>query len=262
MRAVPLNVGSLYLSNRWSSVFDLHEICQRNRFPIDEQTVIVIDLDKTAIGARGRNDPVINRVRVEAVRETVGGLLGARFVPSGFTRAYDRLNRQEFHPFTTDNQDYLAYVCLILASGMMDLEWLVNEIRAARLQTFDEFIRDVDGRAESLPANLRSIHREVYELVQRGDPTPFKQFRFHEYQTTVDHMGCMEDTSTVARMLQDEIVITQEVCEFAYEARKRGALLFGLSDKPDEASIPSAELTSQGYQAIHRTVTHAVGEEI
>jgi hypothetical protein len=46
----------------------------------------------------------------------------------------------------------------------------------------------------------------------------------------------------------------------AGEWRRRGALLFGLSDKPDEASIPTPELASQGYRAIHRTATHVIGQ--
>jgi hypothetical protein len=41
--------------------------------------------------------------------------------------------------------------------------------------------------------------------------------------------------------------------------REQGALLFGLSDKPDEASLPSATLAAHGYPPIHRAVTRAVG---
>jgi hypothetical protein len=262
MRAIPHDVGFLYLSNRWSAIFDMLEICRRHKFPIDEHTAVVIDLDKTAIGARGRNDHVIDRARVEAVRAIVGDLLGGRFDQSAFERAYGCLNKQEFHPFTQDNQDYLAYLCMILASGFVELEWLVDEVRADRLQTIGQFMKDVDSRAKDLPTNLRNIHQDVYALFQQGDPTPFKQFRFQEYQTTVGLMGHMQDTSSAQQLLQEEIVITQEVREFALGLRKRGALLFGLSDKPDEASIPTAELASQGYQSIHRAVTHAVGEAI
>jgi hypothetical protein len=58
----------------------------------------------------------------------------------------------------------------------------------------------------------------------------------------------------------EEIVITQEVRELALEWRSRGALLFGLSDKPDEASLPTPELEQQGYLPLHRSVTHLVGE--
>jgi hypothetical protein len=72
-------------------------------------------------------------------------------------------------------------------------------------------------------------------------------------------MGHKADDAPVAELLAEEILITQEVRAQALEWRSRDALLFGLSDKPDEASIPSPELAAQGYRAIHQTATHAVG---
>ncbi|MGD8627381.1 MAG: hypothetical protein PVJ34_22805, partial [Anaerolineae bacterium] len=60
-------------------------------------------------------------------------------------------------------------------------------------------------------------------------------------------------------LLASKIVVTQEVRAAAQRWRGQGALLFGLSDKPDEASIPSAELAAGGYRPIHRTPTWAVG---
>jgi hypothetical protein len=251
--------GTLYLANRWAALPDFDRFCRERDFPLDERTAVIVDLDKTALGARGRNDHVIDRARVEAVRRTVGDLLEDSFDPESFQAAYDRLNQVEFHPFTADNQDYLAYICLILGSGLYALESLVTEVRAGRLTTFEQFIAGVNDRAEGLPANLRSIHGGVYALVQQGDPTPFKAFRYNEYQTTVGRMGWLNDGAPVAELLEKEIVITQEVREVALAWRKQGALLFGLSDKPDEASIPMDELAAQGYQPIHRAETHAVG---
>jgi hypothetical protein len=72
-------------------------------------------------------------------------------------------------------------------------------------------------------------------------------------------MGILSDDAQVATLLSDELVITQEVRELAMDWKARGALLFGLSDKPDEASIPTESLESEGYQSIHRVETHAVG---
>ena len=252
--------ATLYLANRWAALADFDHFCHEQGFPLDERTAVIVDLDKTAFGARGRNDHVINRARVEAVRRTVGDLLGAEFDPEGFRAAYDTLNRPEFHPFTADNQDYLAYVCLILGSGLYGLEPLVDEVRSGRLASFEQFIAGVDGRAAQLPADLRAIHSQIYALVQQGDPTPFKPFRRNEYRATVERMGCLGDDAPVADLLAQEIVITQEVREAALAWRERGALLFGLSDKPDEASVPPQELAAQGYSAIHRVETHAVGE--
>jgi len=38
------------------------------------------------------------------------------------------------------------------------------------------------------------------------------------------------------------------------------ALLFGVSDKPDEASVPSPEQAEEGMEPLHRLGTLAVGE--
>ena len=250
---------TLYLANRWAALDDFDRHCRDEGFPLDERTAAVVDLDKTALGARGRNDHVIDQARVEAVRRTVGDLLGDEFDAGGFQIAYDRLNQVEFHPFTTDNQDYLAYACLILGSGLYKLDDLVTGIQGGRLTGFGQFIAEVDGRSRELPANLGGIHNGVYQCVRLGDPTPFKAFRYNEYRVTVERMGHLADDTTMEDLVTDEIVVTQEVRARALEWRSRGVLLFGLSDKPDEASIPSADLAARGYRPIHRTETHAVG---
>ena len=251
--------GALYLANRWGAIYEFDNFRREKRFPLDEQTIVIIDLDKTALGARGRNDHVIDSARVDAVRRTVGDLLGNTFDPTEFQVAYDRLNQPEFHPFTADNQDYLAYICLILSAGLVDLKSLMTEIQAGNKTSFEQFIAEVDDRAAELPAKLYDIHNEVYALVRQGDPTPFKDFRYHEYQTTIGRMGWLDDCKPVSELLQKEIIITQEVREIALTWREQGALLFGLSDKPDEASIPRDVLAAQGYRAIHQVETHAVG---
>lgn len=252
--------GRLYLANRWAALADFDGFCRDRGFPLDERTAIVVDLDKTALGARGRNDHAIDRARVEAVRCTVGDLLGDEFDVAGFQRAYHLLNQPEFHPFTTDNQDYLAYVCLILGSGLYALEPLVAEVRGGQMADFAQFIAQVDARSAELPGILCRIHTSIYDFVRQGDPTPFKAFRYNEYRLTVERMGCLSDDAPVAALLAEEIVITQEVREMALAWRGQGTLLFGLSDKPDEASIPSGVLAAAGYRPIHQTETHAVGE--
>ena len=52
-------------------------------------------------------------------------------------------------------------------------------------------------------------------------------------------------------ILADEIVITGEVEQFARRMIERGVLTFGISDKPDEASIPSAKLADDGLLPLH-----------
>lgn len=257
--------GPIYLSNRWAALLDLEgesflEFCSSQGFAIDAATAVVIDLDKTTLGARGRNAQLIDQARVQAVRDTVADLLGPTFDADGFQVIYDRLNQVTYHPFTTDNQDYLAYICLILGSGLFDPQSFFDDIQNGRLKTFRQFITQVDAQSQSLGTELAKIHHEIYANVRAGDPTPFKPFRRNEYLTTTGRMGQLSDDTPVKTLLANEIVITQEVRVVAMEWKKRGALLFGLSDKPDEASIPTAEQAARGYQAIHRTETHAVGD--
>ena len=250
----------LYLANRWSLLTDFEQFCIRQGVAVDRQTVVIVDIDKTALGARGRNDHTIDRARVRAVQHTVADLLGDAFDKDAFRAAYQQLNQVEFHPFTGDNQDYLAYICLVLGSGVYTLKAVVNDIRAKKLASFEQFIAQVDDQTEALSPELAAIHTEIYRYVQAGDPTPFKMFRRNEYVDTIGLMGYLGDAASVEDLLADEIVITQEVYALALKWRQQGALLFGLSDKPDEASVPDMELARQGYAPIHRATTHIVGE--
>jgi len=250
---------TLYLANRWLMLEDFESYCREQGVTFDAHTAIVLDLDKTTLGARGRNDHVINAARLEAVRQTVQDLLGVAFDTTGFDSSYNLLNETEFHPFTTDNQDYLAYLCLILGSDLFTLDDVVDDIRSGKLSCFTEFLGLVEARVRELPDSLGRLHADIYSRVRAGEATPFKAFRYNEYRMTVSRMGKPAGDADIVARLDQEIVITQEVRERALTWQAQGALLFGLSDKPDEASIPADPLVKQGYQAIHRTQTHALG---
>lgn len=249
----------VYFSNRWNLLSDFSEFCLRQGMVIDEHTAVIIDLDKTAIGARGRNDHVIDHARVQAVRETISKLLAEEFDDLSFQTAYSELNRVEFHDFTADNQDYLAYICLIIGSGMYSLVDILSDIRSRSITTFRQFIDRVNSQSKELTNELAEIHREIYANIEEGDPTPFKPFRRCEYLTTIARMGNVDESVGLPELLAHEILITQEVRELALRWQRKGALLFGMSDKPDEASIPTEALASQGYLPIHQTETLAVG---
>ena len=259
---VPDDAGqTLYLSNRWAGLADFDQYAASSGFPCDESTAVIVDIDKTALGARGRNGHVIDRARVQAVHNTVAALLGAAFNEALFSGAYELLNQPEFHPFTGDNQDYLAYVCLILGSGLYQLNQVVADIRGKRLASFEQFIAEVDARSGQLPAELAAIHADIYANVRAGDPTPFKSFRRNEYLVTIGCFGNLPDDASMDSLLAEEILVTQEVREMAKAWQSRGALLFGLSDKPDEASTPTPELAAKGFLPIHQMPTHAVGKD-
>jgi len=252
--------GQFFVANRWSALQDFLIYLEEQGIGLDEETVLVIDMDKTSIGARGRNDKPIDEARLQGVRLTVANLLGAEFDESAFRQVYHTLNQPVYHPFTADNQDYLAYICLMLGTPLFNFEQVVQEVQEGRLTSFFEFIQSVqDRRVELGPGSLGAIHDAVWANVQADDPTPFKAFRYNEYLCTAGRFGGAAD-EPIAKLLTARILITAEVQEFAAELRRRGALVFGLSDKPDEASFPTAEQERQGMKPLHQLETLVVGE--
>jgi hypothetical protein len=255
-----LNSETLFIASRWNAIDHFETFLEKSNFTIDEQTTILFDLDKTILGARGRNDRVIDAKRLEAARDTLQDALGSNYNPKIFQNAYHELNQVEFHAFTADNQDYLVYIGLIVSSGLISLTNLMIALRAGKLSCFEDFLTYVEERKFSLPNKVREIHTSVLEHFQSGDPTPFKTFRYNEFKRTVQHMGHLADDSPLAQILAEEIVITAEIRDFANRWKAQGALLFGLSDKPDEAILPTQELITHGYLPIHQTPTHVIGE--
>ncbi len=253
--------GDVYLANRWASLADFPAFVEDQGFALDEATAAIIDLDKTAMGPRGRNDKVIDRARIEAVRRTVAGVLGDDFQAASFMEAYDELNKPSYHYFTADNQDNLSYICLMLSAGLYDFRTLLGDLEAGRLESFAQFIQLIEGKEIEHPGVL-DIHREVYANFAAGDPTPFKRFRYQEYVATVERMGKLGPETPLEELLTREIIICQEVRDTAHYLGERGVLLFSLSDKPDEATFPTPQLEAEGYQPVHRVQTEAVGESI
>ena len=261
-KKVSANQGVM-TANRWGALKDFVSFVAEEGFPFDEEMAAIIDLDKTAIGARGRNDGAIDAARVEAVHRTMAEVLGNRFDMTSFRAIYDELNQPPYHPFTADNQDYLAYICLMVGGGVYNYEALLADWAAGRLNTFSQFVKICAERMqERASSELLPVHQEVYANFQRGDPTPFKSFRYREYEETVALMDSLPAETDPEKLLAEEIVITREIVDLARFLREQGVLLFGLSDKPDEASIPRAELAAEGYAPIHRTRMKVVGEAI
>jgi len=252
--------NGVMLANRWEALADFVHFLQERGFVFDETTAALLDLDKTAFGARGRNSRAIDAARVEAVRRTVEEVLGGDFDKGKFRAVYDELNQSPYHPFTADNQDYLAYICLMVSGGVYDFTQLLADLEARRLSTFAQFIEACAERA--IGDELVPVHREVYANFQRGDPTPFKSFRYREYEETVRRMDRLPDEASEERILAEEIVITREVADVCRFLKGKGVLLFGLTDKPDESSIPRPELVRQGYQPLHRVTMKVMGNSI
>ena len=249
----------LYQANRWALLEEFAEEILSTHFPVNEHTAVVFDLDKTILGARGRNDAVIDRARVAAAAQTVQDVMGEQFDREVFQAVYQHYNQTEFHPFTTDNQDYLVYLCLILSAGLFDRQGVDAQIQSGELPAFMDFVAQVDAQCAKLPSALQQVHREVVAQMQAGQPTAFVRFRRKEYETTTALLGHLPDETPAETLLAEEIVLTEEVRRAALAWKQAGALLFGLSDKPDEASLPTPEQAAQGRLPLHQTITHTLG---
>jgi len=251
--------GDLLLANRWGALADFGAWAASEGIGGDERTALLIDLDKTSLGARGRNDRVIDGARVAAVKRTLSTALGDRFDEARFLAVYDPLNQPAYHPFTADNQDYLAYICLMVAAGIYEAERLWADLASGALQTLEQFTAACEARRAAMWPALRDAQEQLQAGLAAHDPTPFKSFRRVEYRETVARMDVLPDDAGVAAVLANEIVITAEVAAFAAQMHARGALVFGISDKPDEASTPTPEDAAAGLQPLHRTTMKVYG---
>ncbi len=203
----------IYNANRWSALAPWLAGVRNGGLNLDQRTAIVVDIDKTALGAKGRNDHVIDRARLEGIFRTMTAVLGVEgFNKPLFVEHYTELNRARYHFLTADNQDYLTYICLVLNTGLVSFDELMGEIENSSLDNFDQFIRWVDSRMminDAGSETFREVHEAVLSSVRAGDPTPFKRFRRQEFVCTVEHMGFMADDASAAEMLAGEITLTR-----------------------------------------------------
>ncbi len=256
--------GNLVRGNRWSLLPEFLQWAEGQGATLDDSLAVVVDLDKTMLGPRGRNDRTIDDARTEAALRVANRALGDEFQAEAFTKVYKELNQAKYHYFTGDNQDFVVYISIVIAAGLYPLDELLRDLAEGRITTFAHFLDAMDDRAAAArQAGLRAIHAEVTVNFRSGDPTPFKSFRQEEYAATTGRMDPSVGASLqVEAVLSQRITINHEVAQVLSYLRSRGALALGLSDKPDEAVFPTAELAAQGRLPLHRVETLVVGERL
>ena len=72
-------------------------------------------------------------------------------------------------------------------------------------------------------------------------------------------MDTLPDDACEADVLAGEIVMTGEVADITEQLAAEGVLTFGLSDKPDEASVPTPEATEKGALPLHHVPMKVIG---
>ena len=254
--------GPLMVANRWTALGDFVAWSREADMVADERTALLIDLDKTSLGARGRNDRVIDGARVRAVQRTMQSALRDDFDGRAFRTLYDRLKQPAYHYFNADNQYNLSYICLMVSGEVCPAKEFWAALTSGALCSIEDFVARCERRRARMSPGLLQVQDEVRRGIAAQDPTPFKEFRRGEYLETVACMDVLDDDATAEAILAEEIVITAEVASVARHMAARGTLVFGISDKPDEASVPLPEDAVRGYRPIHRTVMKVYGEEV
>jgi hypothetical protein len=250
----------LVSANRWSLIAEWIEGLAEARMAMDSRTAVIVDIDKTAIGAQGRNHQVINDARVTSLRKSLEVHMSANFDFQNFRRVYDQISRPEFQGLTVDNEDYIIYICLMIMGGVTNIKE-IGDLVAQRM-SFLHLVRWISTKTDKpLVMQLRQLHDQYQMCTRTGDRTPFKQFRRQEFLETTGRMGIHSSPMEAAKRLESEICITQEVRELCDWLNERGCLLLAMSDKPKEASMPH-QRWHKGMLPVHRTPTYAVGTSI
>ncbi|MFO7170695.1 MAG: hypothetical protein DIU80_021915 [Chloroflexota bacterium] len=255
--------GDITFANRWSALPAFADRLDAEGFAVDERAAVVIDIDKTLLGGRGRNDKLIDRARLRALRDAVRDVVGDSFDEQRFAEIYRAIDQPRFHPLTADNQDYVGYLCIIVAGSVLRLEHLEELLARPQPPGPERLLAEVAEACEAVgwpSAGVRVFHERFAAQAAAGDPTPFKAFRRREFAETAALMGRLGEGAAAEVALAEELVLTGEVWAVAERWRAAGALLFGLSDKPDEAAVPTEQDAVRGALPIHRIRTRIVGE--
>lgn len=235
--------GNTASATRWALLSEWLEQL-RLRSVVDDSrnawnaAALLLDIDKTLLGPRGRADRPIDEARAEGALQVARELFGSAFDPTGFQSLYATLCQSEYHSLTLDNQDYVVFITLLLAADVISLAALRQGMTDGTLTTFAQVLAAV---AERLPPTLTALHAEVQTAHRAGDPTPFKAFRHAEF------------AATVARMADGRLTFCREVVTTAQSLIAEGVLCLAASDKPSEASLPTPQQAASGLLPLHHT---------
>jgi len=253
----------IFLANRWELVSEFLAQIQQFGFRQEVKTAVLFDMDKTLIGARGRNDHVIDDARMDGVKKLIKETLKNEWQEDHFLLIYKTFNEPAYHFLTEDNQDYLAFVCLMVLADVWSFEELVDQLIRRKITSFQEFLTRTASRLQKRPISaVAPYFEEVFLSTVKGDPTPFKSFRRMEYLATIERIDCVQSEDP-AEILRSEITLTQEILDLvSFLKKKQFSPIVCISDKPPESTFPSDELKQQGYLPLHQMPMKIVGKSL
>ena len=236
----------IYFGAEWRSLGAFVEYALDDGLVFDRDTWVLFDLDQTVYAAKGRDDEPLLRARWDAVRGYLEEIVPAyKFDPARAEALYREFDRDEYHPVTRDNLDYVVLLVLSVASGLADATE-IREYASSSRPSIGALAEELRRRAsmrvghEDIAAVLDAV-KAVHFNTLAGDQTPCKDFRRYE---------CMAMAARMRGDLADgddgRIFLNREVVELIGQLRETPARLFAVSDRPVEAAVAEADGRAQG----------------
>jgi hypothetical protein len=234
-------LGRIYFGARWASLLPFLSYACADGLVLGEGTWVLFDLDQTVYAAKGRDDEPLVRARWDAARAYLEGIVPAyKFSAARAEALYREFDRDDYHPVTRDNLDYVVLLVLAVASGLADPSEIREYASATRPSIgalAEELLRRASVRVahEEIAAVLDSV-KAVYYNTRAGDQTPCKDFRRLECLAMAARMRGDHTEGDAGR-----IFLSREVVDVIRYVHSAGATVFAVSDRPVEAAVAEHE---------------------
>jgi hypothetical protein len=230
-------LNRVYFASEWSGLSAFFDYAIRDGLRLDSGTAVLFDLDQTVYAAKRRDDAALHLARWEATREYLERIVPAyRFDAKRAEAMYREFDRDDYHPVTRDNLDYVVLLVLAVASGLADateIKTYATSTRPSIGALADELHRRALIRRghEEIDNTLAAIKEVLYNTIA-GDQTPCKRFRRFE---------CLAMARRMSQTGDGAVVLNREVLEAIDFLQRRGVMLMAFSDRPVEAAVLDAD---------------------
>jgi hypothetical protein len=239
-------LGDVYFGARWNSLVPFLERATTGGLRLGSTTCALFDLDQTVYAAKGRDDEPLLGARWDAVRRYLEEIIPAyKFDAQRAQALYREFDRDEYHPVTRDNMDYVVLLILAVASGLADGSEIANYAQSSQ-PSIGALAEELRRRAsirvghEDIGAVLEAI-RAIHYNTLAGDQTPCKDFRRFECLSMAERMN-----GTASPDDRDRIFMNREVVDLLEYLLSTGTRLMAVSDRPVEAATVDADDEASG----------------
>lgn len=264
--------NGIYYSDAWTDVLGYLE--QVGGSTLGRKTLCLCDMDQTVWAPKGVLEAPLSAARTAAMHMLIDKYveegreefrLRTRQMVSGIYRIIKGI---AFTVLTEDNEDYKAAISICLALNLYkarnkrfsllgddklateELEWTVSEVILKPYMLDNglaEFIGDVYAELDAPEveqyarekgirlSEVRVDIRSVFRNIRNRLPTPYAAFRRYEFEQTM----LRARRSGIAA--DEGIVINKTIWDVLAWLLERNVRLFGISDRPDEATYSGRE---------------------